>query len=47
MAIYLKKIADLYNINLYNLGEGLEYNMFSEYSSNNFKLPKEILKIVK
>ena len=47
VAIYLKKIADLYNVNLYNLGEGLEYNMFSEYSSNNFKLPKEILKIIK
>ncbi len=47
MAIYLKKIADLCGVNLYNLGEGLEYNMFSKYSSNNFKLPEEILKVIK
>lgn len=46
MAIYLKEIADRYNTNLYNLGEGLEYNMFSKYSSKNFKLPDEILKII-
>jgi hypothetical protein len=46
MAIYLKEIADRYNTNLYNLGEGLEYNMFSEYSSKNFKLPDEILKVI-
>lgn len=46
-ANYLNNIAKKYNSNLYNLGEGLEYNMFSEYSSKHFKLPKEILKIIK
>lgn len=44
---YLNNISKEYNINLYNLGEGLKYNMISDYSSKHFKLPKEILNTVK